>query len=159
MFYITYLNDALLCDRVLQIRQFNPNIGIRICRGEKMKTTAELFAEISAAFQFPYYFGENWAAFEDCMSELSWFYSDSYVMVVANANELLTNEAETSLRQFLSSMRTTINGWAGANPNLAIYGRKPTEFKLFFQLKNEKEKDRLKRNVEYFDEKLVKMDF
>ncbi|QIS02446.1 hypothetical protein F5X71_09020 [Nocardia brasiliensis] len=39
-------------------------------RGQRMRTTTELFAEFAAAFQFPWYFGQNWAAFDECMTDL-----------------------------------------------------------------------------------------
>jgi hypothetical protein len=43
----------------------------RFCRGSKMQTLDALFDEFSAAWQFPYYFGYNWAAFDECLSDLN----------------------------------------------------------------------------------------
>jgi hypothetical protein len=31
-------------------------------------------AEFAASFQFPYYFGENWPAFDECINDLSWLH-------------------------------------------------------------------------------------
>lgn len=39
-------------------------------QGTRMTKTADLFAEFSAAFQFPWYFGRNWHAFDECMIDL-----------------------------------------------------------------------------------------
>ena len=39
----------------------------RILRGWKMRTVTKMFDEFGAAMQFPYYFGENWPAFDECL--------------------------------------------------------------------------------------------
>ena len=41
-------------------------------RGVRCKTEEEFFREISASFQFPWYFGENWAALDECICDLEW---------------------------------------------------------------------------------------
>jgi hypothetical protein len=43
---------------------------VRSVRGRKMTTTAQLYDEFAAALQFPPYFGENWAAFDECLSDM-----------------------------------------------------------------------------------------
>lgn len=41
-------------------------------RGRKMRTLETLYDEMAAALQFPQYFGENWPAFNECLSEMDW---------------------------------------------------------------------------------------
>jgi len=48
-------------------------ITVRL-RGSKMKDYQGLYNEFGAALQFPYYFGENWNAFDECIKDLSWLY-------------------------------------------------------------------------------------
>ena len=57
-----------------------------------MRTVAAFFNEIASALQFPPYFGENWAAFEDCMRDLDWLPASAYVLVLWDAEELLADE-------------------------------------------------------------------
>jgi hypothetical protein len=45
---------------------------VRTLRGVKMQTVQQLFDEFAAALQFPWYFGENWAAFDECLTDLAW---------------------------------------------------------------------------------------
>lgn len=66
------------------------DVAIRVIRGQKMKSMLEFHNEFAAAFQFPYYYGENWDAFEECLNDLSWIPAKGYLVCVANASSLLT---------------------------------------------------------------------
>ena len=41
-------------------------------RGKRCKTEEDFLIEVSASFQFPYYYGENWPAFDECIQDLEW---------------------------------------------------------------------------------------
>lgn len=41
-------------------------------RGKRCKTEDDFLIEISASLQFPYYYGENWPAFDECIQDLEW---------------------------------------------------------------------------------------
>ena len=41
-------------------------------RGKRCKTENDFLVEISSSFQFTYYFGENWQAFNECIQDLEW---------------------------------------------------------------------------------------
>lgn len=87
-----YLVDATISavtNWVWQISNRNQSTAIRFVRGAKLKTTQGLFDEFSAAMQFPYYFGENWNAFRDCLLDLEWLSSDAYGVVVSDSQRLL----------------------------------------------------------------------
>lgn len=55
---------------------------ISYIRGHRCQTEDAFFCEISASFQFPWYFGENWAAFDECMCDLDWLKFDSIVIAI-----------------------------------------------------------------------------
>ncbi|WP_405489490.1 barstar family protein [Nocardia sp. NBC_00511] len=67
----------------------------RELRGRRMRTVAEVFDEFAAAFQFPYYFGENKDAFDECLRDLDDFVGEAqgYVVVIRNAALLLDQQA------------------------------------------------------------------
>lgn len=48
------------------------NAYISYLRGKRYKTEQDFLIEVSASFQFPYYYGENWSAFDDCIQDLEW---------------------------------------------------------------------------------------
>lgn len=86
---------------------------VRELRGPKMRTTAALFDEFAAAFQFPYYFGANKDAFDECLRDLDDFVGDApgYVAVVRNSADVLAEEpAERAW--FANAMRDCAAYWS-----------------------------------------------
>jgi RNAse (barnase) inhibitor barstar len=65
---------------------------VRRLDGARMRTVDGLFAEFAHALAFPGYFGANWAAFEDCLSDLDWLPAPAYLLVVDAADQLLADE-------------------------------------------------------------------
>ena len=51
-------------------------------RGTRCKTEDIMFHEVSASFQFPYYFGENWDAMDECLCDLEWLCASKIFVVV-----------------------------------------------------------------------------
>lgn len=41
-------------------------------RGEHCKTEDDFLIEVGVSFQFPFYYGENWPAFDECINDLEW---------------------------------------------------------------------------------------
>ena len=78
--------ESQLCDLNLQLVQITkPRVVSRVVRGHKCRSTQALFDEFAAALQFPYYFGENWNAFDECLADLEWLPGEAYVVLLANA--------------------------------------------------------------------------
>jgi RNAse (barnase) inhibitor barstar len=106
-FYIVRSSEAELTNWAWR---YGPesNRVVRFVRGNKCQTVPELFNEFSAALQFPYYFGENWNAFNDCMTDLAWLEAESVVIVILNSTKLLAEQgsALSSLFPILSSARS-----------------------------------------------------
>ncbi|MEU7634018.1 barstar family protein [Nocardia sp. NPDC049220] len=86
---------------------------VRELRGAKMRTTAGVFDEFAAAFQFPYYFGENKDAFDECLRDLDDFVGDAagYVAAIRDSAELLTDEP-VERDWFAEAMGDCANYWA-----------------------------------------------
>ncbi len=87
---------------------------VRFVRGKKAETVSNFYDEISAAMQFPFYFGGNWDAFADCIGDLEWLNAKAGVIVVfTDASHLLkaapTADA-TTLKRILADASTHWNG-------------------------------------------------
>lgn len=66
-------------------------------RGEFANTECAFFQEVSAAFRFPYYFGWNWAALDDCLTDLEWLSFSSLLLVVDRAELLFRDEPDAKV--------------------------------------------------------------
>lgn len=86
--------------------------AIRCVRGKQMRTTEEMFHQFAAACQFPYYFGANWAAFDECLRDLEWLRGDAFLVVVFDSSYLLANEEEPQLALFLNTIDSISSEWA-----------------------------------------------
>jgi RNAse (barnase) inhibitor barstar len=83
--YAFKLNYEMNCTKPCQF-------AVRVVRGKKMKTRNGFFDEFASAFQFPDYFGENWAALDECLSDLEWIPAEGYVVLMPQAASLLSDE-------------------------------------------------------------------
>jgi RNAse (barnase) inhibitor barstar len=89
-------------------------LAARVIRGRKAATVADFFDEASAALQFPYYFGENWDAFRDCLSDLSWLEADAVVVFIADAAHLLEQASAAEVQSFVTVVRDAVQRWSEA---------------------------------------------
>ena len=72
-------------------------LNVRTLRGSKMRTSPGLFDECAAALQFPNYFGENWAAFDECLSDMDWLpLAGGTVLLVLDAGQTLADVEDLS---------------------------------------------------------------
>jgi len=83
-----------------------PRVVARAIRGTKCGTEAAFFSEIGAAWQLPHYFGENWDALVDSLSDPHGKTGDAeaYVLVVRHAVRLLDQEPGKKLKTFADVM-------------------------------------------------------
>jgi RNAse (barnase) inhibitor barstar len=72
---------------------------------------AGLLDALAEALAFPAWFGENWDALEDCLTDMSWSNAEGYVLILRHADrlhELAEGDFLTALR-ILADVSTT---WA-----------------------------------------------
>jgi hypothetical protein len=66
---------------------------------------------MAAALQFPPYFGENWNALDECLTDLDWLPADAYVLVILDAVLLLDQEAPEERRTFWKILNQAAQAW------------------------------------------------
>jgi barstar (barnase inhibitor) len=133
----------------LQLQLRHPTAVIRSIRGRKCRTPQGWFDEVSAALQFPFYFGENWAAFEECIVDLDWIEGPSYLLMISDASQLFT-EADAEDFGILVRILTTANvEWLTPN-QYNPRDREPTPFHVLCQCRPDE--------LESFSRRLVAAD-
>jgi RNAse (barnase) inhibitor barstar len=51
----------------------------------------QLFNKISAAMHFPDYFGNNWDALDECLTDMEWLAAGGYVLILKDAAQAWSN--------------------------------------------------------------------
>ncbi|WP_433195248.1 barstar family protein [Nocardia sp. CA-107356] len=87
--------------------------AVRELRGPKMRTVEGVFDEFAAAFQFPYYFGANKDAFDECLRDLDDFVGSAtgYVAVIRDSADLLADDP-AELDWFTETVRDAADYWS-----------------------------------------------
>ena len=79
-------------------------------------TKEVLLKNIAKALAFPDWFGENWDALEDCLTDLSWRDAGGYVLVFENA------QSNDDLGVLTDVLRSSAEFWAGrGKPFFAVF--------------------------------------
>lgn len=58
-------------------------------RGGRCDTYQGFDREMSAALQFPYYYGENMNAFDECITDLEWLHAEHVYLVIDQAERFM----------------------------------------------------------------------
>jgi hypothetical protein len=85
-------DESTLYDYAWKVGLDNPQKAVRFVRGNKMRSVDALFDEVSAACQFRYYFGCNWAAFKECLADLSWLNCLDFLLIITRVDEVLADD-------------------------------------------------------------------
>ncbi len=130
-FYMMVMEKPPFHDITLQLTLSHKECVIKIIRGRKSKNLDGFFNEIAAALQFPYYFGENGAAFSECITDLDWLEGDAYLLIIDDAHALL-QDPEEDFRIFLQYLESANEEWLTPNKYIPRQ-RQPTPFHVLFQ--------------------------
>ena len=71
-----------------------------------------LFRELAAVFQFPDYFGKNYNALDECITDLDWLPAEGYVFVIKNSARLMIEESDDDLEGLLYFLDKAGKEWA-----------------------------------------------
>jgi RNAse (barnase) inhibitor barstar len=89
-----YLIDGAQRDRIVRGDAFPPRLHLAVLDRKIASSREALFAEIARTMRFPAYFGHNWDAVYDCLTDLRWLTADGYALVFDGFNILARNEPE-----------------------------------------------------------------
>ena len=113
---------------------------LRIIQGAKCQTIAGLLTECARALDFPDYFGHNWDALEECLTDLEWLPAKGYILLITDAGCVLPNEEE--YETFLEILRDAGEVWANVQAGMGT--QRATPFHVLFAV-SEQEKAKRSR--------------
>lgn len=102
------------------LRQSQQNAYVSYIRGKRCVNEDAFFCEISASLQFPYYFGENWPAFDECICDLEWLQFNSIFLIIDDFS-IMFNGDEALKNRLLKYFAIMIQHWKENNIPVTIW--------------------------------------
>jgi Barstar (barnase inhibitor) len=116
--HVLLAGESDACDALWALERSSEKRTVcRVVRGHKATTKPAFFDECAAAWQFPCYFGENWDAFDECLTDLQWLPAEAYVFCVTGAVHLLEKESSEQQQRLLSVLQGIAKEWGQATPS------------------------------------------
>lgn len=132
------------CMKIATMQNF-PRNGVCVeIRDTGYGSKSAILQELARAFLFPSYFGLNWDALEECLTDLNWLPADCYCMILNDAMHVLEKYDED--RGILFNILADVSTFWLGQP-------KPVAFITFISCKASEEQvmlDRLKHSKSNF---------
>jgi RNAse (barnase) inhibitor barstar len=105
-----------------------------IIDGAKCHTLPSLFSELARAFRFPDYFGGNYDALWECLTDLEWIDAVNYALIIDRSAELLSKEPSIERDKFIKLINDVAYNWRNV-PNYAGEEafRKKADFRIILR--------------------------
>jgi RNAse (barnase) inhibitor barstar len=113
---------------------------IKVIDGNKGKSRSDLFSELTNCFEFPSYFGRNWDALDECITDLEWMPGKGYILLLKNADQLLSEDAKESYAIFIDIMKKAGEEWS--IPQVGEWSRPATPFHVLLTVSDRKRNTR-----------------
>lgn len=118
--------------------------AVRRLDGSRMRTAEELWAEFARRLDFPPYFGHNWAALEDCLTDLDWLRAPSYLIVIDSADQILAEEQDPLVGLFGDLLVRACRHWALPIEDGEWWDRPGIDFQVLLHASSAEAADRLR---------------
>lgn len=120
-----------------------PGTVTRTIRGQHCSTKHALLQEWAIALAFPDYFGGNWDAFDECITDLRWLPAQQYVIIISHAEYVLPKD-ERAFEIFVSILGESAEEWATAREDARAHSSVP--FRIIFHT-TPPQRDRIARRL------------
>jgi RNAse (barnase) inhibitor barstar len=125
---------------ISELKQSIPHqTHLGIIEGTKIVDKKSLFEEFSVAFKFPDYFGHNWDAFDECINDLEWLNSNSYVIVITDFEEITLDQNDFTI--FIDMLKKAVREWTSGRKINPQFATPPTPFHSIFVVREARVQD------------------
>jgi Barstar (barnase inhibitor) len=105
-----YLLDVALTIKEIERLKQDRGTKVFVFDGERMIDSNSLFQEFAIVMQFPEYFGHNWDALKDCLTELDGHEVDRYIITIDKLDRFITNDP-SQWTSFLDVCKSVVEYW------------------------------------------------
>jgi RNAse (barnase) inhibitor barstar len=107
---LTWLDSDRLAAAVDRWRTRHPDGMVVELRGGHAPDRSSFFDQAAAGFSLPSWFGRNWDALADALTDLSWLDRPAYLLVVLDAEQLL-RDSPAELEALLGILAEAAGRW------------------------------------------------
>jgi hypothetical protein len=95
------------------LQKLASELGFRlyVFKGAGIVNKEQFFQGIANAMEFPSYFGFNWDAVYDCITDLDWWCQAKGYLLLYDGYESFANEASSDFEKAISILRGVIEHW------------------------------------------------
>jgi len=87
--------------------------------GQKLTKKEQFLNHAALAMHFPEYFGDNWDAFEDCLTDLSWVEASGYV-VLYDHTDTFSEHAPQHFDTVIEIFKESAEFWHGQGKPMIV---------------------------------------
>jgi len=98
-------------DELPHFKPHLPDFVVKVFDGSRCGSSNDLFREFAREFSFPSYFGENWDALDDFLTD-DYFVPTDGCLILFEKAKLLLSSSEREFLIFQSAMRNCGEAWA-----------------------------------------------
>jgi Barstar (barnase inhibitor) len=105
-----YLLDVALTIKEIERLKQDKGTKVYVLDGDRIIDGTSLFQEFATVMQFPEYFGHNWDALKDCLTELDGHEVDRYIITIDKLDRFITNDP-SQWTSFLDVCKSVVEYW------------------------------------------------
>ena len=113
--------------------QLTDSMQVHVLEGSKMKSIGGLLDEFARVLRFPDYFGHNFNALKDCLTDLSWTGAEGHILVILDVGQLLQRETVDDLRAFFGILAASCGAWSSPVSGQGAWDRPARPFHALLQ--------------------------
>jgi RNAse (barnase) inhibitor barstar len=99
-------------DGAAELRAKFPAAVVRILEGTAMRSFAGLYREFGEQLTLPAYFGANFNALRDCLTDLAWLPAERYLFLIRDLSAVLADERPEDFSAFVRLLDDVAGSWA-----------------------------------------------
>lgn len=120
-----YRLPASVSRKDLEQRLAGRRFGFFRIDGSHIQTKEQFLRRAASAMLFPEYFGHNWDAFQDCITDMSWHAAEGFVILYADPGPFL-DSAPDDFNVAMEIFRDACDYWRGKHKSLFVLLQGPS---------------------------------
>lgn len=130
-------DEEALTTGLLAWKQTQPDVRVFSLEGKRMRSAQGFYGELIRSFGLPAYFGRNFNALSECLTDADILEGKAFVIFVRNGDQLLCEASPEMLEGFLDTLRIAGAEWATPVKEGQVWDRDSVPFHTLIQMREE----------------------